>query len=208
MIFLFANNASSTLAGPISPSATELNLASGGGALFPDPGADEQFALTLVDAATGLQTEILYCTERVGDTLTVVRAQEGTVAQSWLAGDPAANLATAGQMEAMVQTSALYPARIVTISGSFPLTTSDANGGVGLRRVSGVANSSTELPADALVGQTYTVEDLVGNFQAFPCTVAAPAGMTIAGETSIILNVNRQSATFRYYGSNLWSYNS
>lgn len=204
--FLFSNNASSTLAGPISNAAVTVNLASGTGALFPNPSAGQQFALTFNDAATGLLTEIVYCTARTGDALTIVRAQEGTVAQSWLAGDLAANLVTAGQMAAMQQSGVLSPSRIVTASGVFVMNTSDANGGVGLNRTSAVGVSSTTLPAGAVAGQLYAIEDLAGNFQADPVTVNAPAGMTIAGQLTAVLNVNRQCAYFRFYGSNIWSF--
>lgn len=204
--FLFANNASSSLAAPISPSATTITLAGGGGALFPNPSAGQQFALTLNDAATGLLTEIVYCTARAGDVLTVVRAQEGTTAQSWLAGDLAANLSTAGQMNAMVQVSTLYPTRIITASGAFVMTTSDANGGVGLNRTTSLAASSTTLPSAAQAGQLYAVEDLAKNFNAYPVTVAAPVGMTIAGAAQAVLNVNGQCGYFRFYGSNVWSF--
>lgn len=204
--FIFANNASSTLAGPISNSATALNLASGQGALFPNPSAGQQFSMTLVDEATGLINEIVYCTARSGDTCTVVRAQEGTVAQAWFAGDVAAALVTAGQMAAMVQTAALYPSRIVTASGVFATTTADANGGVGLNRTVSPAVSSTTLPSGATAGQVYTYEDLAKNFQAFPVTINAPGGMTIDGMDKVILNVNGQSGSFRFYGSNIWSY--
>lgn len=204
-VFLFANNANSTLAGPISTSATSLNLATGQGALFPNPSAGQQFALTITDAATGFLTEITYCTARSGDTLTVVRAQENTVAQSWLAGDLAVNLVTAGQMAANVQTSSLYPSREVTLSGVFTMTTADANGHVGLNRTTSIAVSSSTLPSGAQAGQTYWVDDLAANFNAYPVTINAPVGMTIAGEADVILNVNRQSAAFTYYGSNIWS---
>lgn len=204
-VFLFANNASSSLAAPISNAAVSLTLAAGTGAEFPNPSAGQQFGLTMNDAATGLLTEIMYCTARTGDVLTVARAQEGTVALSWLAGDLAANLLTAGMMAAMQQVSALFPARIVTASGAFAMSTADAAGGVGLNRTSGVAVSSTMLPAGATVGQTYAIEDLAGNFNAFPCTVSSPGGQSIAGMAAVVLNGNRQSSSFRYYGSNIWS---
>ena len=94
--FIFTNLAFSTLAGSITNTATSLNLQAGGGALFPNPGAGQQFALTLVDAATQQLNEIMYCTGRTGDTLTVIRAQEGTTAYAWQAGDLASNKITAG----------------------------------------------------------------------------------------------------------------
>lgn len=205
-LFVFANDASTTLAAPISNSATSIVLASGGGSLFPNPSAGQQFELTLNDAATGLLTEIVYCTARSGDVLTVVRAQEGTIAQSWLAGDLAANLVTAGQMAAMEQTAGLFPTRIITTSGAFVMNTTDANGGIGLNRTSAPAASSTTLPSGAQAGQLYAVEDLAKNFFNFNVTVNAPAGMSIAGAAETILNVNGQCGYFRFYGSNIWSF--
>ena len=103
-IFLTANNATTTLAGAISPSATTCALAPGTGAGFPNPGAGQQFSMTFVDAATGLNNEIVYVTGRSGDTITsMVRAQEGTTAKSWLAGDLANNFYTQGQDAAKAQ---------------------------------------------------------------------------------------------------------
>jgi len=64
------NNAVSTLDGGINDSVTSLDVSSGEGALFP---STYPFNITIED-------EILKCTNRVTDTLTVVRAQEGTSA--------------------------------------------------------------------------------------------------------------------------------
>lgn len=94
---LFANNASTTLAGAITAVATTANLASGTGVLFPSPGAGQYFVLTFTDAATGLINEIVWVTNVTGDVITITRAQEGTTAKPWNAGDFAANLWTAGQ---------------------------------------------------------------------------------------------------------------
>lgn len=102
-VFLFANDAETTLAASVGTGATALVLSPGSGAKFPNPSAGQQFSVTLTDAATGLLTEIVYCTARTADVLTVVRAQEGTIAQSWTTGDNVANLLTAGQMSALTQ---------------------------------------------------------------------------------------------------------
>jgi len=203
-IFVFANNASSTLAAPISNTALSVSLAAGTGSLFPNPSAGQQFALTFNDAATGLLTEIVYCTARSGDALTIVRAQEGTVAQNWLAGDLAANLLTIGQMQAMQQTAALFPARQVTASGVFAMSSADANGGVGLNRVTSPGTSSTTLPNSP--GQ-YWIEDLAKNFNAYPVTVVYPGGTSGPnGAAQEVLNVNGQCAAFRLYPGNAWSF--
>lgn len=102
-ILLFANNATTTIAAPINGAAVTVTVATGKGALFPNPSAGQYFVATLVDAATGLVNEIVNVTARSGDTLTIVRAQEGTSAASWLAGDTLANYWTAAQATAMVQ---------------------------------------------------------------------------------------------------------
>jgi len=97
MTILFANNANSSLASPITTSATSLTLATGQGALFPSPSGGDYFVLSLTDAATGDVNEITHCTARSGDVCTVVRAQEGTTALNWTTGDFANNRFTAGQ---------------------------------------------------------------------------------------------------------------
>ena len=204
-LFIFSNNASTTLAAPITNTATSLTVSSGTGAEFPNPSAGQQFSATLNDAATGLLTEIVYCTTISGDTFNpIVRAQEGTVALAWLAGDLVAHLLTAGQMAAMVQSVQVAPNRIVTASGAFTTTTADANGSVGINRTSGIGVSSTTLPSGAAAGQEYTFEDLAGNAQGFPITINAPGGMTIAGLSEFVMNVNRQAVTFTFYGSSIW----
>lgn len=78
---VFSNNASALLASSIAPAALTVQVAAGYGALFPSPGAGESFYCTLEDNAGNI--EIVQCTSRATDILTVVRAQEGTVAQSF-----------------------------------------------------------------------------------------------------------------------------
>ena len=102
-VVLFGNNASSNLAGAISSTALTANLTAGTGVLFPNPSANQYYVDTFVDAATGLLNEIVWVTGRSTDTITIVRAQEGTTALNWLAGDIVANFWTAGQAAAMLQ---------------------------------------------------------------------------------------------------------
>lgn len=93
---LYANNATTTLAVGLNTTVTTITVATGGGALFPNPGAGQFFVATLTDAATGLFNEIVYVTARSGDAMTVIRAQEGTGARNWLVSDVFANYWTAG----------------------------------------------------------------------------------------------------------------
>lgn len=80
----FTNNAFGTLATAISASDTGIVLATGNGSRFPTLAAGDYFYATLVSTA-GTQ-EIVKATARVGDTLTIVRAQDGTTAASFAAG--------------------------------------------------------------------------------------------------------------------------
>src|ERR1700752_1361358 len=101
--YQFANNANSNLAAPINTVATTLQVAAGTGGLFPTPQANQPFFLTLIDSATQLVNEIVLVTARVGDVMTIVRAQDGTTAKSWLGGHICANLGTAATVPNMEQ---------------------------------------------------------------------------------------------------------
>lgn len=85
MAALVTNNASATLASGIISSATSIALTAGQGALFPSPAGSDYFYATLVDSSNNI--EIVKCTARSTDTLTVTRAQEGTTARAYSAGD-------------------------------------------------------------------------------------------------------------------------
>lgn len=85
MSALLTNNAVAVLNAGITISATSVTLNSGQGALFPNPGVGEYFYATLVDASYNV--EIVKCTARSTDTLTIVRAQDGTTARAYIAGD-------------------------------------------------------------------------------------------------------------------------
>jgi hypothetical protein len=119
--FLFANNAGTTLADGISSGAPTLAVSSGQGALFPSPAAGQQFAITLISATNILTREIVYCTARSTDTFTIVRAQEGTTALAWNAGDLVQNLNTAGTM-ASFQSLGIAGSQVYATAGSYTFT--------------------------------------------------------------------------------------
>lgn len=100
---LFANRDATTLAAAITTSQTAITVTSGSGALFPSPATGQFFPLVLVSGANNNTYEITYCTARSADTLTVTRAQEGTAALAFNAGDLAQNLLTAGAMALLPQ---------------------------------------------------------------------------------------------------------
>lgn len=76
----FENNARSTLASAVTTSGqATLTLQTGEGARFPYLATPDYFWVTLDD---GTNIEVCKCIDRSGDTLTVLRGQQGTTAQS------------------------------------------------------------------------------------------------------------------------------
>ncbi len=86
MAVLFKNNAHSTLASSINDSVTSVTVASGhGDARFPTVTGGDYFYATLIDGSNNL--EVVKCTARSSDVLTIVRAQESTSARAFSTGD-------------------------------------------------------------------------------------------------------------------------
>jgi hypothetical protein len=80
-----SNNAFGTLAAGINSSATSITLTTGQGARFPSLSGGDYFYATLIDTSNNL--EIVKCTARSTDVLTIVRAQESTTARAYNTGD-------------------------------------------------------------------------------------------------------------------------
>lgn len=93
---LFTNNAVSTLASGISAGAASVTVQAADGALFPNPSGSDFFLATIQDASNNI--EIVRVTARSTDTFTITRAQEGTTARAWLAGDVIELRMTAGTL--------------------------------------------------------------------------------------------------------------
>lgn len=83
MAELFTNNAESTLASGISDTDTSASVGSGHGARWPTLGVADWCYSTITD---GTNVEVVLVTARSTDTLTIVRGQQGTTAQTWSAG--------------------------------------------------------------------------------------------------------------------------
>jgi len=105
-ILQFANNAISTLASPITSADVTLYIASGQGSLFPTPVSGKAFYATIYNTSSTV-FEIVLVTNRVNDTFTVIRAQEGTVAQTWITGSLFGMYPTAATMNNNVQVDQL-----------------------------------------------------------------------------------------------------
>lgn len=123
MAVLFTNNAASSLASGITNVATTLTVQTGDGAKFPSPSGGDYFYLTLDDLTN---VEVVKCTARTGDTLTVTRAQDGTTAQSFASGTTKVELRlTRAVMQAFAQAlAALTAGRVVYVATGGTLTDS------------------------------------------------------------------------------------
>lgn len=121
---LFSNNASTTLGSAAFSTATTITLASGTGTEFPTLALGQYFTGTLwaAGSTTGLPNEIVKVTARTGDTLTVVRGQEGTTAQDWDVGDTFANYPSAAFLNALATTQ-----DVQTQAGNFAADSGTAN---------------------------------------------------------------------------------
>lgn len=101
--FLFSNNASTTLATAISNTATAVTVASGTGALFPNPSGGNHFRATFVKNGAPGTYEVVDVTVQATDTFTITRAQESTTALNWAVGDFFNLFPTAGGMTSFSQ---------------------------------------------------------------------------------------------------------
>lgn len=87
MAYKVSNNAFSTLAGAINSIVTSLTVGTGHGDRFPViTGADHTF-VTLEDASGNIEIVKVTARASASDVMTIVRAQDGTTARSWAAGD-------------------------------------------------------------------------------------------------------------------------
>ena len=127
---LFTNNADSSLNGAIDSAALSLTLKTGEGAKFPAPTGGDFFLATLYQkvGAAEINHEIVKCTARAGDVLTVVRAQEATTAKSFGNGDPIELRLTAGAAQAALASSA--SASVLTLTRTTGRITSVTEDGV------------------------------------------------------------------------------
>ena len=112
MILGFGNNVVSSLASDITAGQTAFSVLPGDGPLFSalltSDFSNKSTALktyakiTLTDSGETAM-EVCHLTAVNGDTLTVIRGQEGTVAKGWLLKDVVANFATRGSENAFPQ---------------------------------------------------------------------------------------------------------
>lgn len=114
MILGFGNNVVSSLASDITASQTTFSVLPGDGPLFAalltsdfsnkSTSLKNYAKITLTDSGE-TAFEVCHLTAVSGDTLTVIRGQEGTAAKGWALKDVVANFATRGSENAFPQIS-------------------------------------------------------------------------------------------------------
>lgn len=120
MALLFTNNAATTLSAGYSDAATTMVVAAGKGALFPTPAGASVFRATIVRASDSA-IEIVEVTARTTDTMTVVRAREGTSALTLVAGDKFELRITAGFLNDTASLTGVAPATFAATSKATPV---------------------------------------------------------------------------------------
>lgn len=101
MTQLFTNNASATLSVQAEIVDTTLTLQTNEGQLFPAPTGGDFCRVTLEDTVGNV--EIVECTAKASDVLTVVRARESTTAKVFPTGSKVELRPTAGTQDAFLQ---------------------------------------------------------------------------------------------------------
>jgi len=94
------NNAAAIIPLAVGSTDTSVGLASGYGALFPELATGDYFYATIVDTFGNL--EIVKVTARADDALTIVRAQEGTIALPFAANSRLELRVTAANITSVV----------------------------------------------------------------------------------------------------------
>lgn len=103
-LYKFTNNASALTTTPLGVSDISVSVTPGAGALFPGLTTGLVFIATLTNPLSPPSiNEIVLVTARASDTMSITRAQEGTVAQVWPVGSQIQLLVTALELSSFAQ---------------------------------------------------------------------------------------------------------
>lgn len=111
---LLTNNATSTLSAPLADDETTCTIQTADAGLFPNPSGGDWFMATLVDGSGN--REIVKVTARATAALTIERAQEGTSAIAFDAGDRIDARFTGGVWDALWTAIGLLVAKTLTLT--------------------------------------------------------------------------------------------
>lgn len=96
-VFVYGNNARTTLGSVMTATQTQLIVATGTGGVMPVlSSTGDYYTVTLTQAGVETSWEIVKVRSRASDVLTVIRAQEGTSGFAWPVGSKVENRLTVG----------------------------------------------------------------------------------------------------------------
>ena len=98
--FVFADFVNTVLAAAVNTTQDTVSVSSATN--IPLVATGQQYAIVVMDTTQSL-FEVMYVTGVSGTTLTVLRGQEGTTAQSWITGDAVYGCMTAGVATRLIQ---------------------------------------------------------------------------------------------------------
>jgi hypothetical protein len=179
---LFSNNAVTTLASGAGSGATTLVVSSS--AAFPALSGGNWFIATLEHIVSGIVTvnEIVKVTAVSGTNWTVVRAQEGTSAVAWLAGDTVALLPTAGGLAQFLQ-----PGSSPTVTGNWTFS-STINGNAATATNATLATNANSLsltPSQCTSSQFATGITAAGNANCATTLGGNPVTTSLSGSAVV-----------------------
>lgn len=148
----WSNNASTTLTASVTTSQTSITVANG--SLFPTITGSDYFYLTLGSLATG--TEIVKCTARNVNVLTIVRAQEGTTALAFASGDYVELRVTAAGLTALSNPDITTSANLTPVDADTPVPAF-----IGPSYIVGAINSASQALLNKL---TYAIARVFPSF--------------------------------------------
>lgn len=200
MSFLLTNYFTTTLSAAATNTATTLSITSTTN--FPTAIPSGMYVpLSLLDAATKSVLEIVWATSITGSNITVLRGQEGTTAQAWLASDLIFCDPTAYSVN---YTNGINGHNIISISAAYTLSTLQSGSTIDTSGAS--AAFILGLPASPVKGNFYSIISN-GSYQ---ITISPNGGTFIFNnQTTSTSNYNLALkngiiANFFYDGSN-WS---
>jgi len=188
----FANNATSTLSSSIGTSDTSLTVVTG------TPFSSSGNFRILVES------EIMLVTARSSNTLSVTRAQEGTVAAAHNSGVNVTQIVTAGAIAQLKVDTRTSHAITSTKTAQYFIVSSDE---IIACNTSG-GSFAVFLPSSPTTGETHTILDVGGALGSKPLTISGnginlvtASGLLASSDT---ISINYTSTVYMYNGS-FWS---
>lgn len=189
---LFANNAASLLASSLTSIATSLSVTAGHGARFPTITGSDYFLATLcqMSGVDEANFEIVKVTARATDTFTIVRAQEGTTALAYNAGDKVELRLTKGTME-----------KLAGSAWQIKTTTYTAVAGDSLMVNTTSAAFTITLPATPAANDVVRIADYAGTFATNNLTIGRNSSKIMSLSEDMTVSTSNTSLTLTYIDS-------